>query len=89
MASVLLADRRFSCRSEEVLGYLEALAEQAEAEDERCVVVLDNASFHTAGVVVERESEWAARGLVLYRLPAYCPHLNLIEGVWRRLSRAF
>ena len=59
-----------ACRSEEVLGYLEALAEQAEAEDERCVVVLDNASFHTAGVVVERESEWAARGLVLYRLPA-------------------
>ena len=75
-----------ACRSEEVLGYLEALAEQAEAEDERCVVVLDNASFHTAGVVVERESEWAARGLVLYRLPAYRPHLNLIEGVWRRLK---
>ena len=43
-----------SCRSEEVLGYLEALAEQAEAErtSVRCVVVfLDNASFHTtAGV---------------------------------------
>ena len=22
----------------------------------------------------------------MYRLPAYCPHLNLIEGVWRRLK---
>jgi transposase len=51
-------------------------------------VVLDNAPFHTAGVVRERESGWAARGLVLYRLPAYCPHLNPIEGAWRRLSRA-
>jgi putative transposase len=24
--------------------------------------------------------------LELYYLPAYCPHLNLIEGVWRRLK---
>ena len=75
-----------SCRSEEVLGYLDALAEQTQGEGKPCVVVLDNAPFHTAGVVVEREPEWAARGLVLYRLPAYCPHLNLIEGVWRRLK---
>jgi putative transposase len=75
-----------SCRSEEVLGYLDALAEQAEGEGKACVVVLDNAPFHTARVVRERESEWAGRGLVLYRLPAYCPHLNLIEGVWRRLK---
>ncbi len=77
-----------SCRSEEVLGYLDALlAEQAEeGGGKRCVVVLDNAPFHTARVIEERELEWAARGLVLYRLPAYCPHLNLIEGVWRRLK---
>lgn len=34
----------------------------------------------------EREEEWERRGLTLYRLPAYCPHLNLIEGVWRRLK---
>lgn len=75
-----------SCRSEEVLGYLDALVEQAEGEGKPCVVVLDNAPFHTARVVREREEEWAARGLVLYRLPAYCPHLNLVEGVWRRLK---
>ncbi len=75
-----------SCRSGEVIGYLDALAEQAEEEDKRCVAVLDNAPFHTAGVVRGREPEWAARGLMLYRLPAYCPHLNLIEGVWRRLK---
>jgi putative transposase len=75
-----------SCRSEEVLGYLDALAEQAEGKGTPCVVVLDNAPFHTARVVREREPGWAARGLMLYRLPAYCPHLNLIEGVWRRLK---
>ena len=74
-----------SCNSEEVLLYLDALAERASPE-KPCVVVLDNAPFHTAGVVRERETEWEARGLRLYRLPAYCPHLNPIEGVWRRLK---
>jgi putative transposase len=75
-----------SCDSGEVMGYLDALAEEARREGKPCVVVLDNAAFHTAGVVREREAQWEARGLTLYRLPAYCPHLNLIEGVWRRLK---
>ena len=75
-----------SCRSVEVASYLNALAEQAHREGKPCVVVLDNASFHTARMVREREGEWEEKGLVLYRLPAYCPHLNLIEAVWRRLK---
>ena len=25
----------------------------------------------------------------MYRLPAYCPHLNLIEEVWRRRLKGF
>jgi putative transposase len=75
-----------SCDSGEVLGYLDALAGEAEQEERPCVVVLDNAPFHTAGVIREREEEWEEMGLTLYRLPAYCPHLNLVEGVWRRLK---
>jgi putative transposase len=75
-----------SCRSGEVVGYLDALAEKAHTEGKPCVVVLDNASFHTAEAVREREAQWERRGMRLYRLPAYCPHLNLIEGVWRRLK---
>ena len=74
-----------SCDSEEVIGYLEAMAERA-SPAKPCVVVLDNAPFHTAGVVREREAAWEERGLRLYRLPAYCPQLNPIEGVWRRLK---
>jgi hypothetical protein len=54
-----------SCHSGEVLGYLDALAVEAEREEKPCVVVLDNAPFHTAGVVGEREEDWKARGLVL------------------------
>lgn len=75
-----------SCNSGEVLLYLNALAGKAQREGKPCVVVMDNAPFHTAGVIREREQEWEAKGLSLYRLPAYCPHLNLIEGVWRRLK---
>lgn len=75
-----------SCRTDEVLGYLGLLAEKAELEGKPVVVVLDNAPFHTAGAVREREPEWEEKGLRLYYLPSYCPHLNPIEGVWRRLK---
>ncbi len=75
-----------SCRSGGVVGYLDALTEQAQRMNKTCVVVLDNAPFHTVRAVREREEEWAAKGLVLYRLAAYCPHLNPIEGVWCRLK---
>jgi hypothetical protein len=42
----------------------DVLAERA-SPAKPCVVVLDNAPFHTAGVVRERETAWEARGLRL------------------------
>lgn len=74
------------CRTAEVMDYLDALAEEAEREGKPVVVVLDRAPFHRAGAVRERRPGWEAKGLRLYYLPAYCPHLNPIEGVWRRLK---
>ena len=50
------------------------------------MVVLDNAPFHKARAIQEAREGWEAKGLELSHLPAYCPHLNLIEGVWRRLK---
>ena len=47
-----------SCRSAEVMGYLDALAQEAEKAGEEVVVVMDNAPFHTAGIIREREQEW-------------------------------
>lgn len=76
-----------SCRSREVVAYLDLLAEKAQREARAVVVVLDRAPFHRAGVVRERQARWETKGLRLYYLPAYCPHLNPIEGVWRRLKR--
>lgn len=34
-----------------------------------CVVVLDNASFHTCKAIRERQDAWAGRGVVLHFLP--------------------
>lgn len=68
------------------MSYLDALAEKAQKAGEEVVVVMDNAPFHTSGIIREREGRWEEMGLSLYRLPTYCPHLNLIEGVWRRLK---
>lgn len=75
-----------SCRSGEVVAYLDLLAEKAQQEEKSVVVVLDRAPFHRAGALGERRRGWEAKGLRLYYLPAYCPHLNLIEEVWRRLK---
>ena len=33
-----------------------------------------------------RDPQWQEQGLTLSFLPAYCPHLNRIEGVWKRLK---
>ncbi|MDP9485862.1 MAG: transposase, partial [Actinomycetota bacterium] len=76
-----------SCRTGEVMGYLDALSEEAERGRKPVVVVLDNVPSHTAGAVREARAGWEAKGLRLYYPPPYCPHLNPIEGVWRRVER--
>ena len=50
------------------------------------VVVLDNARIHTARVLQERFAVWQERGLFVFFLPAYSPHLNLAEVLWRKLK---
>jgi len=50
------------------------------------VVVLDNASIHTAKAVSEKLGEWEKKNLYLYFLPTYSPELNIIEIVWRKLK---
>lgn len=45
-------------------------------------VVLDNAPMHTSDAFEECIERWEAKGLFVYRLPAYSPELNLIEILW-------
>lgn len=50
------------------------------------VLVLDNASIHKSRKVKERLEEWKKRGLYIFFLPPYSPHLNLAETLWRILK---
>ena len=50
------------------------------------VVVLDNARIHTGKEVKERIKYWQMRGLYIFYLPTYSPHLNIAEIVWRKLK---
>lgn len=50
------------------------------------VVVLDNARIHTGRKMRERIDYWQARGLFIFYLPTYSPHLNIAETVWRKLK---
>lgn len=50
------------------------------------VLVLDNASIHTAGVIEQARARWAERGLRLFYLPSYAPELNLIERLWQEIK---
>lgn len=50
------------------------------------VVVLDNAPVHVAKRVQERRGFWQERGLFLFYLPPYSPHLNIAEVLWRKLK---
>lgn len=50
------------------------------------VVVLDNAPAHVAKQVRECREAWQQRGLFLFYLPPYSPHLNIAEVLWRKLK---
>lgn len=51
------------------------------------VVVLDNASIHHAKIIAQQQPYWEARGLYLFYLPTYSPHLNIAETLWRKLKK--
>ena len=50
------------------------------------VLVLDNARVHTSKLLQERHLFWQQRGLFIFYLPAYSPHLNIAERLWRKLK---
>jgi transposase len=53
------------------------------------VVVLDNARVHTARKVKQLFQIWQRRGLYIFYLPPYSPHLNIIERLWKELKEGW
>jgi transposase len=47
------------------------------------VVVLDNGPIHRCQLVYDQQAGWEDKDVYLFFLPAYSPHLNPIEILWR------
>lgn len=54
--------------------------------DQLTYIVLDNASLHRAKIIEQPIKLWQSRGLYLFFLPPYSPHLNIGETMWRHLK---
>ena len=64
----------------------EQLEELSTKLEKLTVIVLDNARIHTSQIIKERKNVWQARGLYIFYLPRYSPHLNIVEVLWRKLK---
>lgn len=50
------------------------------------VVVVDNAPIHTSEDFTEHQVLWQTQELAVKFIPPYCPELNLIEILWRKIK---
>ena len=69
-----------SINSDVVINCIETFFPKVER---RTVIVVDQASIHTAGLLWDYLEEWEERGIEIFILPSYSPELNLIENLWR------
>jgi transposase len=67
-------------------GFTSRYALEYSIHGKPCVVTLDNASWHTSRAFHDRLDAWASRGVVVHHLPPYCPGLNPIETLWRKIK---
>lgn len=65
---------------------LKCLDQLADEIQQTTVIVLDQATWHTAKIIKQRMDSWADKGLFIFYLPPYSPHLNLIEMLWRKMK---
>ena len=71
-------DSKFVC------DYFDLFSMKIEKET---IIVLDNASIHKSKLMKEQMKEWEKRGLFIFLLPTYSPHLNIAETLWRKLKK--
>lgn len=58
----------------------------AKNNKQKSVIVLDNAPFHHANILKNKIKEWEEHDVLIWFLPAYSPHLNKIETLWRKIK---
>ena len=71
----------FNCsiNSDVVIACLDKFCEKI---TKKTVLVMDNSSIHQNNFLWNKEQEWAEKGLEIFFLPTYSPHLNIIEILW-------
>ena len=67
-----------------ILEYMEEFSFQI---TKKTFVVLDKARIHNDKAIQERTPYWLKRGLYIFFLPPYSPHLNIAETIWRKLKK--
>jgi transposase len=50
------------------------------------LLVMDNARIHTSKAFQACLPQWEEKGLLIFYLPAYSPHLNRIERLWQKVK---
>lgn len=58
----------------------------SEKIDKETVVVLDNAPWHKSEAFMANLAYWQEKGLYIFHLPPYSPHMNVIETLWRKIK---
>lgn len=65
---------------------IECIDEVAKRVKRPTVLILDNAPWHKAEILLNKQKEWNQKNIYLFFLPTYSPHLNLIETLWRKIK---
>lgn len=65
---------------------LSCLQQWADTLVKPTVLVLDNATIHRAKSLQQKIEQWQEQNLFIFFLPPYCPHLNKIETLWRKVK---
>ncbi len=69
-----------SVDAEKVVDFLDRFSFKL---NRKTFVVLDNASVHRNEKIKRMRPMWEKRGLFLFYIPPYSPHLNIVETLWR------
>lgn len=72
-----------SINADKVVDFLDAFSLRIRKDT---FVVLDNATVHRNNKIRKLRPVWEKRGLFLFYLPPYSPHLNIAETLWRILK---
>nr|WP_280956532.1 IS630 family transposase [Bernardetia litoralis] len=65
---------------------IDCIDQFVETTEKTTVLVLDNVPWHISKEIEEKIEEWEEKGVLIFYLPSYSPHLNPIETLWRKIK---